>query len=73
MSSNSHKTRSIQDLLQYDNAKEFNVLPDENERKQIIERAKEVIGKGEILRNKIKERCLQLSNETMKQQELLRK
>lgn len=73
MSSNSHKTRSIQDLLKYENIQEFNVLPDYEERKKIIEKAKALVHEGEPLRNKIKERCLQLSNETVKQQELLRK
>lgn len=72
MSSNSHKTRSIQDLLQYEDAEEFNVLPDEKERKKIIKKAKEYINAGDKLRKKIKARCLELANETIKQKELLR-
>ena len=73
MSSNSHKTKSVQELLQYEEIKEFNVLPDKEERKKIIEQAKKSVEEGEKLRNKIKARCLELSNETMRQQELLKK
>ena len=72
MSSNSHKTKSIQELLKYDEIKEYNVLPNENEINEIIKKAKEDIRKGESLRKKIKERCLELSEETIKQKELLR-
>ena len=72
MSSNSHKTRSVQELLEYDDPNEFNVLPDENERKKIIDLAKKKIEEGEELRNKIKNRCLELSKETIKQYELLK-
>ena len=72
MSSNSHKTRSVQELLKYDEIKEYNVLPNADEINEIIKKAREDIEKGEDLRKKIKERCLELSEETIKQKELLR-
>lgn len=72
MSSNSHKTRSVQELLKYDEIKEYNVLPNEDEINEIIKKAREDIEKGEDLRKRIKERCLKLSEETIKQKELLR-
>lgn len=71
MSSNSHKTRSIQELLQYDEIKEFNVLPSEEERNEMMKLAKQRLDMGEKLRNKIKARSLELSEETLKQQELV--
>ena len=72
MSSNSHKTYSVQELLEYDVIEEFNVLPDENERKKIIELGKKKLDKGEELRVKIKNRCLELSKETIEQRDLLK-
>ena len=72
MSSNSHKTRSVQELLEYEEIKEFNVLPDKDEREKIIELAKYKINEGENLRNKIQLRCLELSKETLKQQDLFK-
>lgn len=39
MSSNSHKTESIQELLEYDTVEEFNLLPDDNECTKIVEAA----------------------------------
>lgn len=72
MSSNSHKTRSVQELLKYDEIKEYNVLPNEDEINEIIKKAREDIEKGEDLRKRIKKRCLKLSEETIKQKELLR-
>ena len=72
MSSNSHKTRSVQELLKYDEMKEYNVLPNEDEINEIVKKAREDIEKGEDLRKRIKERCLKLSEETIKQKELLR-
>lgn len=72
MSSNSHKTKSIQELLDYEEINEYNVLPDEMERKKIIKEAKEKVQQGEELREKIKNRCLKLSQETVKQQSLFK-
>ena len=60
MSSNSHKTLSIQELLQYEKIEEYNLVPDEEECKQIVAAAKELIQDSSI-RNKIKERASELS------------
>ena len=72
LSSNSHKTRSVQELLQYDPIQEFSVLPNEEERKEIIKIARKKIEEGEKLRESIKSRCLELSNQTLRQKELLK-
>lgn len=72
MSSNSHKTKSVQELLEYKNIVEYDVLPNKNERKKIIEDGKKKLEEGTRLREKIKERCRILSNCTIKQKELLR-
>lgn len=53
MSSNSHKTRSLQELLGYEEAYEFSVLPNYNEIQEIVEIAERNIQSGEELRNKI--------------------
>lgn len=60
MSSNSHKTLSIQELLQYEKIEEYNLVPDEEECKQIVAAAKVLIQDSSI-RNKIKERASELS------------
>ena len=72
MSSNSHKTKSVQEILNYDKIKEFNVLPNDEEIKSIISLSKEKINGGLELRNKIKERCKYLSEETIKQKDLIK-
>ena len=71
MSSNSHKTKSIQELLQYKEIKEFNVLPSDKEIKEMIDLGTKYINKGNQLRKEIKDRCKKLSEETKKQAELL--
>lgn len=72
MSSNSHKTKSVQELLEYDEIQEFAVLPNDEERKKIIKLAREKVEMGEELRTKIKNRCVELSKQTLMQKELLR-
>ena len=72
LSSNSNKTRSVQELLQYDPIQEFSVLPNEEERKEIIKIVRKKIEEGEKLRESIKSRCLELSNQTLRQKELLK-
>lgn len=73
MSSNSHKTKSVQELLNYTEIKEFNVLPDDKEIDEILNLADKYLKLGNELRNKIKNRCKQLSEETKKQKDLLKK
>lgn len=60
MSSNSHKTESIQELLEYDTVEEFNLLPDDNECTKIVEAAIRKMNDPK-LRKKIKQRSEYLS------------
>lgn len=71
MSSNSHKTLSIQKLLKYEDIKEFSVMPDKKERKLIIDCAKKKVKAGKELREIIKNRCKELSIEAKSQIVLL--
>ena len=61
MGSNSHKTISLQYLLEYDNPIEFSVLPDKDECNKILDLAEEKLSNGNGLREKIKSRCRYLS------------
>lgn len=72
MSSNSHKTKSVQELLQYENIKEFSVIPDDEEIEKILNLGEQYLNEGEKIREKIKNRCKELSEETKMQKELLR-
>lgn len=69
MGSNSHKTISLQYLLEYDNPIEFNVLPDKDDCNAILNLAEEKLSSGNELREKIKSRCKYLSN-TAKEQNM---
>lgn len=69
MDSNSHKTLSIQDVLQYDNPKEYHAIPSHDEINSIIEETFNVIKQGPSLRNRIKNRCKDLSSESKKIQD----
>ena len=60
MSSNSHKTGSLQDLLQYNERKEFNLLPTDEECEAIINQAiLKMTQSG--LREKIQKRAYELN------------
>lgn len=72
MSSNSHKTISVQELLEYEEKREFSVLPNDKEIKEILKLAESKLKQGEALRNKIKKRCEKLSTMTKSQAELLK-
>lgn len=72
MGSNSHKTRSVQEILHYDQIVEFDVLPNQDECNKIIRFAKEQLSHGPKLRSKIQEQCCKLAQEAVKQQELLK-
>lgn len=63
MGSNSHKTHSLQHLLEYDEIKEYPFDFTEDICDQIIKDAVDKIGKGIDLREKIKNRAYQLSLE----------
>ena len=72
MSSNSHKTISVQELLQYDDIVEFSVVPTKDEIIKMLELGNKKINQGDKLRNKIKKQCKKLSMETYFQKELLK-
>ena len=72
MSSNSHKTKSVQEILEYDEIKEFSVIPDEKEIQQMMIMAKQKLIAGQELRVKIQKRCKHLSDETKKQIKMIR-
>lgn len=71
MTSNSHKTKSVQMILKYDDICEFSVLPNVHECEQIINFAKQKVEQGELLRLRIQKRCEELANEVSKIKELL--
>lgn len=72
MGSNSHKTRSLQELLQYDFVHEYDVLPNEDEVEKMIGQAKKEIAEGEGLRERIKNRCYELRNAAMEIADLIK-
>ena len=73
MSSNSHKTKSLQELLEYDFIHEYYVLPSDIEIEKMIERTKFLLAQGQDLRIKIQKKCMELSNKSKEMVEVLRK
>ena len=71
MSSNSHKTNSLQNLLQYDHISEFSCLPSDDESKQMISIAKSIID-DEKIRFKIKNRAKDLALEASTIKDLIK-
>ena len=65
MTSNSHKTRSIQLLLDYDFVKEFSALPNSSEIDEMIVTANIYISKGKVLRDKIRCRAKELFEQSL--------
>ena len=53
LGSNSHKTKSLQTILQYNNVEEFSALPDENECDIIFENSKKILNDEKYMRNDI--------------------
>lgn len=72
MGSNSHKTFSLQQLLQYENIEEFNEIPTVEESEKMIELAFSYIAKGGHLREKIKGRSLELYYEARTMKKLIK-
>jgi len=60
MSSNSHKTASVQELLQYDSINEYNLLPSISDSENIVKQAKLKMNDSG-LRKKIKDKAYELS------------
>ena len=71
MSSNSHKTKSVQEILEYQDICEFSVIPSDKEIDEMVKLA-EARANDKALRKKIKNRCKYLSEETKKQKEVLK-
>lgn len=71
MGSNSHKTYSLQMLLQYQHPYEYNVIPSDEEIELMIKKANEYIQEGQVLRDTIKKRCLSLCQEVKTSIELI--
>lgn len=72
MGSNSHKTKSLQELLQYDFIYEYDVLPNQNQVEEMIQQAKKEISEGDRLREHIKNRCYELRNTAMEIADLIK-
>ena len=71
MGSNSHKTKSLQELLGYEDVIEYDVLPDENEIDKIILSGKHKLELGIELRNTIKSKANDLSEKSKKMANIL--
>ena len=69
MSSNSHKTISLQELLEYPAPKEYSVLPNSEEQCEIVSAAENLYKNRKSERTRIRERCRVLSEEAMKMKE----
>lgn len=72
MSSNSHKTKSLQELLEYEFVHEYYVLPSDSEIKEMVEKTYDSIAAGKSLRDKIQKRCLKLKEMALKMELNLR-
>lgn len=69
--SNSHKTYSIQELLEYEDVHEFNFLFDNNEMDEMVMRTKGYIEQGITIRKKIQSRAAELSKEALEISDLI--
>lgn len=72
MSSNSHKTKSLQELLQYEFVHEYYVLPSDLEIEEMVNQTRDVISAGKVLRDRIQKRCLKLKEMALKMELNLR-
>lgn len=71
MSSNSHKTKSLQELLEYDFVHEYYVLPSDEEIDEMAKRTRMLIEQGDNLRKTIQNRSYNLSIEAEKMADIL--
>lgn len=72
MGSNSHKTYSLQELLQYPNIMEYNAVPSDEEIEQILKMTMNYLQEGEQRRDIIRHRCAMLYKEAEKIQDIVR-
>lgn len=54
LGSNSHKTKSFLNMMDYDKKKEYNAIPEKDEIPNILDDVKDYMQQGIVLRNKIK-------------------
>ena len=71
MDSNSHKTFSLQEVLQYPSPREYHAIPTEQEIDSIIQDTLKAISQGKTLRDTIINRCRFLENESQKTADIL--
>ena len=71
LGSNSHKTKSLQEVLEYKEPKEFSVLPTSQECEEIFYLAKTRISEGDKIRATIKEVVQKRAEESKKAVELI--
>ena len=60
MGSNSHKTNSLQHLLNYPDVKEYSVIPDENDIIEMTAKIMQYVNTQEVVRKRIKKRAYEL-------------
>lgn len=72
MTSNSHKTKSVQMILDYNDVKEYPVIPSSNDVDIMMNEAIIKLKKGSELRNKIKDKTMILSREARELKELIK-
>lgn len=72
LGSNSHKTLSLQIILNYSKIKEFNTLPSEEEIKEICNLTISYVNNQDILRPKIKNQCYLLYKESIKLKNIIK-
>jgi polysaccharide pyruvyl transferase WcaK-like protein len=71
LGSNSHKTKSLQEVLNYPTIQEFSAFPTEDEVQEIVLLAKDKMAQGESLRNSIIQTVKKRSEESRKILELI--
>jgi polysaccharide pyruvyl transferase WcaK-like protein len=72
MGSNSHKTLSLQEVLEYDKQVEYNAIPDEEDIKNMYADVQVILEQGDTLRDKILATVNRLSDQAKKVVDLLK-
>lgn len=72
MGSNSHKTYSLQNLLCYPDVKEYNVIPDDNDIKEMTAKTLQYVKTQREVRKRIKERAYELYLESRTMLDLIK-
>lgn len=72
MSSNSHKTRSLQELLEYENIKEFNVLPSDDEIQEMCNMVLYYLNNMDITRERIQKKAFDIYKQARTMKDLIK-